>query len=710
MADGPSPRGFLIDLEMYIVDHGLLKQMEKGVLSTGSVASMILWLNDVDWCGDETDGRHHFLDTRRRIAKLLRDVTGNSVKTVQLQHLHIVLNELCAPPFPILETHVVKLYSDMHTVPKLARRRATPTASASGSTAVAAFSPGASEGAVVAGPAAYQFISAPELLGILVKRDEENARLKSQVMSLTKSRQYYVGKVADLRLQFKNATDNLEHHKSEVLLRKHSAKSGGHLSTMGGYTLALKHQHGMVGAEAIVKMVGGESIRGSLEHKGIITRWEHRACYAIHTMSAEFVQANEALLAEPFDNTLNSEEALRTVLASRAAAPSSIRVTLYSGDATHSEAVQKMKVHVSYAAMLSVTASHIAECLNIDNDHTEPMLNPALNPSLLEAAYICMPCDLQPVYHGSGEELYYIILKELSSAGMPDWLPAASASVAADPHADGAALDKGTVFNIRVHVLDNGPDNQGSSGRIMRIVSGDALQAMSVIWCFLHQYSLVVGDSLLCLDNFVWGVETGDNDNDKSYYSRLGTIVNTWRSTGIKKKVLDCGSNRFGDVVALQLLSKTPGKCIRTRWGSTDQAEEKIMNGGMILATVFQELFGKDVERKSKKPSGGGGEAKRLCADEDADFKENQRKWRLLAAKYISDDKFQAMVYISFTVKQLVTTWYHKYMQSVKKYNVHVKLAERFSRGAYVGGPVEICPIDTAEIERQIADCVTHPD
>ena len=34
MADGPSPRGFLIDLEMYIVDHGLLKQMEKGVLST----------------------------------------------------------------------------------------------------------------------------------------------------------------------------------------------------------------------------------------------------------------------------------------------------------------------------------------------------------------------------------------------------------------------------------------------------------------------------------------------------------------------------------------------------------------------------------------------------------------------------------------------------------------------------------------------------
>ena len=91
------------------------------------------------------------------------------------------------------------------------------------------------------------------------------------------------------------------------------------------------------------------------------------------------------------------------------------------------------------------------------------MLNPALNPSLLEAAYICMPCDLQPVYHGSGEELYYIILKELSSAGMPDWLPAASASVAADPHADGAALDKGTVFNIRVHVLDNGPDNQGSS-------------------------------------------------------------------------------------------------------------------------------------------------------------------------------------------------------------------------------------------------------
>ena len=71
-----------------------------------------------------------------------------------------------------------------------------------------------------------------------------------------------------------------------------------------------------------------------------------------------------------------------------------------SGDATHSEPVQNMKIHVAYAAYLAVSSQDIADALETSEGDTKQR-----NVSKLQASYIYCQIDSQPAYHGSGEEL-----------------------------------------------------------------------------------------------------------------------------------------------------------------------------------------------------------------------------------------------------------------------------------------------------------------
>ena len=107
----------------------------------------------------------------------------------------------------------------------------------------------------------------------------------------------------------------------------------------------------------------------------------------------------------------------------------------------------------------------------------------------------------------------------------------------------------------------------------------------------------------------------------QKYFSSVATICNVWRSAGAARKIQVEVERVYDPAIARQVAKKTPGRCLRGRWGSIDSVEGILFWGMAVLATVFMRLFYKDAkaESKSKTPVIGIG------VDEEEDW---QREWK----------------------------------------------------------------------------------
>ena len=267
--------------------------------------------------------------------------------------------------------------------------------------------------------------------------------------------------------------------------------------------------------------------------------------------------------------------------------------------------------------------------------------------------------DLQTVEEGTGKETYVLMKSELESVGCPSWTLRASTP---------SDNNRFSLFNF---CLDNGPDNGWSTKAIKTEISDAPHVAMSVMWCRLHQYHLIVRDVLGGLDEFRFSAQR----LEVKYFSALATTINTIRSTGMMTKIRKVAEERFGLEAATAHCGRMPAKCLRGRWGACEQAEEAVMKGGHVLgsaliAVCYPELIDSlDFLHEDAVPLLG-------VADEDQRQKQ-KKKWRKVAALAMGNNVFQATVIISRIGKGPLRHFYHWALKRQKEERADRKAAER---------------------------------
>ena len=144
--------------------------------------------------------------------------------------------------------------------------------------------------------------------------------------------------------------------------------------------------------------------------------------------------------------------------------------------------------------------------------------HPWIKLDALTLPYYRTLCDLREVVQGTGAELYNIVLKEFASVGCKTW----------DDRAREFASKNFPGMSVFVCTLDKGPDNQG----LCKLMTNSLTTCPNVmcwfIYCFLHQYHLIVKTVLQILDDFEWD----EPDYQSKYFSGIATVANTWRSPG----------------------------------------------------------------------------------------------------------------------------------------------------------------------------------
>ena len=199
------------------------------------------------------------------------------------------------------------------------------------------------------------------------------------------------------------------------------------------------------------------------------------------------------------------------------------------------------------------------------------------------------------------------------------------------------------LFTIFGFSLDSGTDNIGAVKRIASLAEGGEHIAIISAFCFLHQYHLVAKSFLLQLDAFKF---TGDPEKT-TYVSAVATIANVWRSPGVANMLRSKAAQLFGDGVAAHVCGKTPGRAIRTRWGSLNSVEMIIIKGAAYLATLFAETFG---ETKEKRHTAFG-----LLSEMEDESRERLKAYRAIAVRLLHSPFFVAKVFVSSICQRPLT-------------------------------------------------------
>ena len=261
----------------------------------------------------------------------------------------------------------------------------------------------------------------------------------------------------------------------------------------------------------------------------------------------------------------------------------SVHTIGFASDATNQEAVEHSKVH---GGLLQVVTTGAADAAKL-------VVDGAVTPCT-SAKFVQMLPDIQKVHAGTGEETYNTILKEFQTSNVETWLDRLTAE---------------GLLTMYVFPLDHGPDNNGCMHRIKRAISGVLLVMVLVVWCFMHQSQLIIKAMLQVLDTFEW---TESTDIPVSYFSGIATTANTWRSTGVPRKVQDLSAEIFDDATASNM-KKVPGRCLRGRWMASDSVEYLLDKFGMFLGVIFGKMFGiggdnevKTVTKKKETADGCG--------------------------------------------------------------------------------------------------------
>ena len=303
-----------------------------------------------------------------------------------------------------------------------------------------------------------------------------------------------------------------------------------YVSVEGGYSLAIKRNWGHASAKDTVRMLAAEPYQGALKHKDVVLRYEMRAAMAQQALMRSFYH-------EHYDEMVARGNEM------------AVEVHLYRGDATNQDAVQRMPVQTSELASVLVSS--------------EALHGWAEGTIALQLPYKRTLGDLQILSEKTGENLRALILRQMRQVGCPTWVQRAQ-------ELQREIFEASERVSVYVFVLDNGGDNQLATRLIRKEVSARDRIMMITVWCFVHQYQLVVKRLLADLNAWTW---PDRHWGETSYTTGVSAISNAWRSSGNHCKIVACGARLYGPVVAQRYLSKIPGRVLAGRWGSIDSVE-----------------------------------------------------------------------------------------------------------------------------------------
>ena len=267
---------------------------------------------------------------------------------------------------------------------------------------------------------------------------------------------------------------------------------------------------------------------------------------------------------------------------------------MYKGDGTQQEAIERKKMHVGFTSSLALSSISLQlfsaelealekkaaelkaqKCKKVEQEagggaedleaggkpeeakpeeakqiaefkakQAKPMpAGPGLEMTLDTDVTCC--CELQVQTQGSGEETYLLVGREMTSTGCPSW----------ETRANQAHLFPNRLSTF-VFGVDAGPDNQGMVKRILKRLSTLPLVLSWVIFCIFHQCHLIVKSLLKTMENFDFPEEYA---LEKGYFSVLGTVGNTWRSSCAPSLIQSAASDLYGDSTMMKLFKNVPG-------------------------------------------------------------------------------------------------------------------------------------------------------
>ena len=385
----------------------------------------------------------------------------------------------------------------------------------------------------------YVALGEGDKCGVLVQRD---SRIQELVKALEIARRRESRANAKI-VAVTNANTALRMQLKSVLKQVRFRKGFNcHVTPFSGYTLAIRRNCGHSSAAVTCAMVACGELGGNVTDRRTVWVYEHRLACAKRVRSSAMYQSC-------FNNTSDICEVHRI-----------------ASDATHHEAVQRKKVHMSL--ITSVCAPHAA-----------------LNTSPIDVAYattvVNTAGDLQPVEAGNVDETYMHLLREFDSVGCPTWLGRV-ADAAANPNRMSTYIIGG----------DGGSENPGCFRRVAASVKATPNVSVTLMVCMFHSVHLIVAAMLKVFDTL-----EGNLAHAKPYFSSLATIVNVMRSTGVPTKIRQVVADLFPTCAGFRQL---PGRCLRGRWGSVDSAETYIRNVAHEIGDVFKTVFEPKISAAAK--------------------------------------------------------------------------------------------------------------
>ena len=386
----------------------------------------------------------------------------------------------------------------------------------------------------------------------------------------------------NLRRRYNNLEQNyhgLQHELQQLKACVNFRPGKRTVSAHGGYALAVGRALSHTSAQATAHMIAGEAFRGGLKSGATVFKYEALASLCQKAFSRQDSAA--------MTFGVNKQEATQQIVeramedASTYGTVHPIEFVNFRGDATNQEAIHREKVACCETCACGLDMASFAACMADMREHARA--SPDL--SMILAYCSRRVGDLQVVRTGGGAEMKALMLRQLGSAFVPDW-----------------EQDLPSARSVRIYVmeLDQGPDNKGATAKIKTDINPDAKKLLYVFWCLFHIFQLMVKSLLLTLDRWDWwsgwedmdDIVLGDSDdwNNQVYVGLLATLVNTWKSPGVKKDIQAALAARFGELDA-KMLGKAPGNLVRTRWASVDEVEKQLVKGLDKYAIVFWEVL-----------------------------------------------------------------------------------------------------------------------
>ncbi|CAK0906513.1 unnamed protein product, partial [Prorocentrum cordatum] len=492
-----------------------------------------------------------------------------------------------------------------------------------------------------AGGVPYAEFSRGELVAVLGVRDATIEDFKARLHDAQKLKSYHMNRNQELVAMLRATEEEREALVHELNLRPNLRN----VSVYGGHALALSRNVGHAGGQATLGMIAGSEEKGDLHDKHIVYRYEHHTAHALQMRAASEYDALGACEME---------------------------VHCFKSDATHQEAIDHNKIHCATVASIGVPSLAL-----FDGDDQGDLM--ALAEQLVHVRAVC---DLQNVVHGNGAETYALSLLELKSVSCPSWEARADEAIAA-ARAPGADARRIATYCFGA---DAGPDNLGMGKRIRQRLLGNDSVSFVMVFCFMHQIHLAVLAMLTIVEEWEWP-DTGADGMAAPpgrYFGSVATVANVWRTPGSHRKIKDAAARLFDGHVSEAYFGRLPGRPLRGRWGRISDVEKLLAAARKYIGQVFAKVWQKDVAAaKSAQPAEAGG-GPRVGADEDAQYKAEQRTYRLTSVSCTNSRLWNAQVLISLVAKGPLSEFLNWAQKAVGKNNQLLKAADKLGT-TYVG-------------------------